>query len=179
MYSILAPLLVLVGLAGVVLVVARALPSISQIPEPDIKTGAKIAEKVSSLAKKVPWQKWFFGSVAFGLKQVRRALFAGLKKSEKMVHAAQTRSRKFASEGGVDALPKFFDRIKKRRAFLEEERKLLEYVGHHPDDAAAYKRLGTLYAISGNVKDARAAFEQSLRLNPDDQDILQKLEELA
>ncbi|OHA46370.1 MAG: hypothetical protein A3A80_03335 [Candidatus Terrybacteria bacterium RIFCSPLOWO2_01_FULL_44_24] len=180
MYSILAPLLFLLGLAGVILIVARALPILSELPEQENgKQGLFIVNKIHELIQKIPWQRWLFNGIEIILKKVRITLFAGLKKSERMVHSVQTRSQKFSPEKSIDVLPKFFDRIKKRKAFLEEERKLLEYIAHHHDDGASYKRLGNLYIIAGNVKDARAALEQATRLLPDDEDIMQKLEELS
>ncbi|KKR46342.1 MAG: hypothetical protein A3A97_03225 [Candidatus Terrybacteria bacterium RIFCSPLOWO2_01_FULL_40_23] len=179
MYSFVAPLFFLIGLSGIVLVLARAFPLLWKIPEPEGAKGFQIINKVHELIQRVPWQKWLFHGIELVLKRVRKALFAGLKKSEKLTHSVQIRSGKFSPETGVDVLPKFFDRIRKRKAFLEEERKLLEYLAHHHDDAAAYKRLGNLYAIAGNVKDARAALEQSLRLMPDDEEIMQRLEELS
>ena len=179
MYSIAAPLLFLIGLSGIVLVLARAFPLLWRIPEPEGAKNFQIANKIQALIQRIPWQKWFFHGIELLLTRVRKVLFIGLKKSERLTHKVQVRSGKLSPENGMDALPKFFNRIRKRKAFLEEERKLLEYLAHNNDDAAAYKRLGNLYAIAGNIKDARAALEQSLRLMPDDEEIMQRLEELS
>ena len=179
MYSILAPILFLIGLAGIIFIIARALPVVSSIPEPEnFKMNFPLVNKVREVIRKIPWQKWLFRGIEMALKRVRFVLFAGLKKSEKLAQSAQVRSNKLTPANGVAGLPKFFERIHKRRAFLEEERKLLEYIAHHHDDVSAYKRLGNLYAIAGNVKDARAALEQALHLSPDDIEIMQRLEDL-
>lgn len=179
MYSIIAPILFLVGLSGLVLILARAIPLLGGIPKPEAENKFQVQNKIHEFIQKIPWQKWVFNGVEIVLKRVRTILFVGLKKSERLTHSVQVRSGKLSPESGLDVLPKFFDRIRKRRAFLEEERKLLEYIAHNHDDAAAYKRLGNLYVMAGNVKDARAALEQSLRLMPDDEETMKRLEELS
>ena len=76
-------------------------------------------------------------------------------------------------------LPQFLFRTKRRKAYLEEEKKLLEWIENHHDDVAAYKRLGNLYSVAGNIDEARTAFQQALKLAPDDDEIKRRLDELA
>ena len=48
----------------------------------------------------------------------------------------------------------------------------------NPDDVDAYRRLGNLYVIAGNNRDARAAFSELIRINPDDEEAKKRLEEI-
>jgi len=58
-------------------------------------------------------------------------------------------------------------------------RKEEKHILKNHDDVAAYKRLGNLYSVAGNIDEARTAFQQALKLAPDDDEIKRRLDELA
>ena len=65
-----------------------------------------------------------------------------------------------------------------RRTTEEKEEMLLSILKQNPKDIKAYKELGSLYLEQGNAHDAKAAFEETLKLNPDDELANEKIGEI-
>jgi len=60
----------------------------------------------------------------------------------------------------------------------EQERIYIDLIAENPKDVMAYRALGFLYLNQKNYSDARACFRQALKLNPDDEEVKIKLEEI-
>ena len=60
----------------------------------------------------------------------------------------------------------------------EEEKKCIDAIAQNPKDMLAYRTLGFVYLKQKNYSDARACFRQILKLNPEDTEVLNKLEEI-
>jgi len=164
----------LAGIALVMLVLVRKLPALAQsdIPASSFKiTLPKIPLHVDAKAI----QRRSFTALEVALRGLRSTLFAFLRLSEHFLRLAQAKSGKRS----VPVLSQFLFRTKRRKAYLEEERKLLDWIEHHQDDVVAHKRLGNLYSVAGNIGEARTAFQQALKLAPEDDEIKKRLDELA
>ena len=183
MYSFLSIVLFLVGAALVALVFVRKVPALAELPEMNGPRKPSLVRRVISLFARIDWQKWqrrLFRLLAMFARASRRFFVRFTKRSEKWIHALEKRVRHLSD------IPHFerknfplASRIKKRAAFVEEERKLIEQLTADPKDIDAYRRLGNLYVVAGNTADARAAFSEILRLNPEDDEAVKRLSELS
>ena len=61
---------------------------------------------------------------------------------------------------------------------LEEEKRCIDLITQNPKDLEAYRILGFIYLNQKNYSDARACFRQILKLEPEDQEVKRKLEEI-
>ncbi len=65
-----------------------------------------------------------------------------------------------------------------RRTPGEREEVLLRILKQNPKDVKAYKDLGLLYMEQKNLQDAKAAFEEVIKINPEDELAKENLEEI-
>ena len=62
--------------------------------------------------------------------------------------------------------------------FMIEEQKYIQIIAKDPKNIFAYQKLGSLYLEQDNQEDAKAAFKQILKLDPDNQEAKNKLKML-
>lgn len=62
--------------------------------------------------------------------------------------------------------------------FMIEEQKYIQIIAQDPKNIFAYQKLGSLYLEQDNQEDAKAAFKQILKLDPDNQEAKNKLKML-
>jgi len=75
-------------------------------------------------------------------------------------------------EERVEAVQPVEDKIQ------EEEKRCIDLITQNPKDIEAYRILGFIYLNQKNYSDARACFRQILKLEPEDQEVKRKLEEI-
>jgi len=63
-------------------------------------------------------------------------------------------------------------------AIREKEKECIDAIAENPKDVENYRTLGFLYLNQKNYNDARACFRQILKINPEDEEIERKLEEI-
>ncbi|MBU1102362.1 tetratricopeptide repeat protein [Patescibacteria group bacterium] len=63
-------------------------------------------------------------------------------------------------------------------AVTEEEKKHIDRIAENHKDVDAYRALGFLYLNQKNYSDARACFRRALKLNPQDEEVKNKLNEI-
>lgn len=151
------------SLALVVLV--RKLPALAELQTPAKRIGFFQNFPIKHIKGSV------LSGALFSLNTFQRFLRSILRLSERMLGNIQTRTGSKAAG--------FLLRARRRQAYLEEEKKLLNQLAQEPNDLVAYKRLGNLYTVAGNTGDARAAFQQALKINPEDEEAQKRLEELS
>lgn len=61
---------------------------------------------------------------------------------------------------------------------FRKEKNLVKAISQDPKNAELYKELGSLYLEARNYKDAKQAFEQALKLIPEDKEIKETLEKI-
>lgn len=60
----------------------------------------------------------------------------------------------------------------------EDEKKHIDAIAKNPKDIDAYRALGFIYLEQKNYSDARACFRRVLKLNQEDEEVKQKMEEI-
>ena len=65
-----------------------------------------------------------------------------------------------------------------KAGIFEEEKQCVDLITQNPKDIEAYRTLGFLYLNQKNYSDARACFRQILKINPEDEEVKRKLEEI-
>lgn len=188
MYAFLSISLFLVGVALIAVVVIRKIPALVELPkeEKTDETQTRKLTRLRSWFQRIDWQRWqkiFVASLA-GLFEVLRKLFIrNTKRAERLARRLRGRVRVLSGGKAEPAKEKqsggFSARIRKRSAFVEEERRLIEHVAENPQDIEAYRRLGNLYTMAGNIADARAVFIEILKRVPDDEEARKRLVELG
>ena len=181
MYAFIPIALVLVGAALVLVVFIRKIPALAELPEDQDLPGRRLTKRMLKRLRAVNWSRYqrvfVRGLLAF-IEQLRRLSVRFARRSEASVKQLRTRMVRLTGNGDGQESPAFSSRIKKRTAFLEEERQLIEQLTANPDDTEAYRRLGNLYLLAGNTRDARAALTELLRRDPENEWGQRKLAEL-
>ncbi len=70
-----------------------------------------------------------------------------------------------AADAGSDPIAQA-QQARKSGDFAKAAKLLLDHLAVHPDDARAHHELGVLYALHGQLRDAREQFEAALRIEP-------------
>lgn len=183
MYAFLSIALFFIGVALIVLVLVRKMPALVELPEVQRSSRPSVAQRVWALVLRVDWERLQHLVLRFLARIVDafwRFLVRLARRTERWARTLNLRVLHISDLPHLHrASSSFSDRIRKRAAFVEEERRLIEQLSARPDDLDSYRRLGNLYVIAGNVQDARAAFSQLLRLDPSDTEAQRRLHELA
>lgn len=184
MYQFLSPLLIFIGLFVMTIIVIRRLPDLAQSEAAALGTGKNAFGLFGSVARmlqserRLAYQKALLRLSEAVLRKVSLRLLGLARMTEKMLRGVQRRSDKISNKKSFVSFPRLFSKFEKRRAFVEEERKLLEHLFRSPNDIDAYRRLGSLYFVERKFSDARLAFSQILRLIPDDEEAKIKIAEI-
>lgn len=120
--------------------------------------------------KHLAGSKRFLSFLEITLRSFQRPLALSLKLIERRMAHTQMRLQKLAGESPASSIPYFFATLRRRKAFVEEEKKLLELVTKNPDDVDSWWRLARLYLHDKRDKEARSTLREILRINPDDQE---------
>ncbi len=181
MYAFFPIALVLVGAALILVVLIRKIPALNELPEDQQLPGRKVTAWALKAVKQIDWQRYqrfvVKASLAF-IERLRRMSVKVARLAENGVKQLRGRMSRLSGDGESQESPAFSSRIKKRSAFLEEERQLIDKLTANPDDTDAYRRLANLYTLAGNVRDAKAAWRELLRHDPDNESAKAKLVEL-
>ena len=181
MYAFIPIALVLAGTALVLIVFIRKIPALAELPEDQDLPGRRITKRLLKRLRAVDWaryQRVFVKGLLAFIEQLRRFAVRFARRSEAGVKQLRTRMVRLTGNDEGKESPAFSSRIKKRSAFLEEERQLIEQLTANPDDTDAYRRLGNLYLLAGNTRDARAALTELLRRDSENEWGQRKLAEL-
>ncbi|OHA52436.1 MAG: hypothetical protein A2991_03465 [Candidatus Terrybacteria bacterium RIFCSPLOWO2_01_FULL_58_14] len=182
MYALLSIVLFLVGTGLIVLVLVRKMPALVDLPGDQPSVTREFFGRVKARLKRIDWpryQRFALTVLAAAVDFLRHLFFFIARQSERLAKLLRGRIRKLSGQQPIRAQFSFFSRIRRRSAFVEEERRLIEQLTANPHDVDAYRRLGNLYAIAGNVADARAAFTEVLRLAPEDEATKARLAEFT
>lgn len=164
----------------VLMVLIRKIPALAELPENQELPGRRVMKRLVKKIHQVDWERYqrvFVRALLASIERLRRLLVRGARRSEagvKQLRVYMTR----LSGNGASGSSAFSSRIKRRSAFLEEERQLIEQLTADPDDVDAYRRLGNLYLLAGNTRDARAALTELLRRDKENEWAKSKIVEL-
>lgn len=196
MFNFIFPLIIILCLAGLFILILRKIPALVRLPESPEK----------ELFKKGPfWQEFFAKTKNIKYSHWRGLLFNLLEKAwrkvkililkldnftarriEKTREKAQimkVRSRAWFEEIKVKKLnhrsakvQKVFQNNGAKKMSKEEE--CINLIAQNPKNVHAYKNLGGLYLKQGNLLDAKDCFEQVLKLEENDFEAKEKIEEI-
>src|SRR3989344_5967770 len=181
MYALLSTTLVVFGAALILVVLIRKMPALAELPEDQRLPGQKITAKFFTAFKRINWaryQRVLVVALAAIAEWIRRTSVRLARRSEVMGRNLRTRLMHLSGKSDEGSSPAFSSRIKRRAAFLEEERQLIEQLAQNPNDVETYRLLGNLYVVAGNVREARAAVTHVLRIAPEDEEATRRLKEL-
>ena len=187
--------IIILSLAGLAYIVSRKIPILMKLPlEPDSgiivqKQKITIAEKAVDFVKeKIAHPNYLLVALGWLEKSLRKTRILFLKIDRyfiSLISKSREKSREVAvkSKGWISQRRmKKIERLKMladlRRTTEEKEEMLLSILKQNPKDIKAYKELGSLYLEQGNAHDAKAAFEETLKLNPDDELANEKIGEI-
>lgn len=185
MYAFIAAALFFIGVALLMVVLVRKIPVLAELPVSDgtKRRRPEIFERLRALFARIDRQKWqrrVFSALAAAADVLQRFFVRAARRFERFARRSHERVRSLSAGATVErSALAFAARIRRRSAYVEEERRLIEELAGNPQNLDAYRRLGNLYVIAGNRADARAAFTEVLRLAPDDEDAQRRLEELT
>lgn len=171
MDSLIPQLLIILSLVGIIIILVRKIPAAAKM---EIKEEESL--KSSQLAK-----------TRFLLDNFRQLshkyLGLTLKALEKLLKQLKIGSLKIESKTSlwIQELRKKSQKIKRRKDLsisVRREKEWIKIIAENPKDIEAYKKLGLLYLKQENYKDARASFQQVLKINSKDKEANQRLKEL-
>lgn len=184
-------LFLVIGLIGALVIIFRKIPVLLKLPSQPDESYQKLPlnNKASNLIKGIP------SSPRYGLallniteKLLRRVriLFlrldnffvALINRSRNKSHDLAIKSKEWMSARRMKKIEKLKLMASLRTTPEQKEEGLLRSLRHNPKDIKAYKELGALYLEQKNYQDATAAFEEVLKINPEDESAKEKLEEI-
>jgi len=184
-------LIIILSLIGLACIIYRKIPTLIKLPlepaengAPDVSLREKTVNIIKALAHPNYWLV-FLGWLEKSLRKIR-ILFLKLDnffisliaKSREKSHEMAIKSREWMSERRMKKIDKLKMLADLRRTSEEKEEMLLSILKQNPRDIKAYKELGALYLEQNNLHDAEAAFKEALRINPEDEIAILKLEEI-
>jgi hypothetical protein len=183
-------LLMLLALLGIIAVVMRKIPVLTKLPlEPEegslpkAQTGA--VDLIKGVAARPHHWLIFFGWTEKLLRRIRilflkiDSFFVSLiAKSRNKSQELAMKSREWVSEKRMKKIEKLKLIAKLKMTNEQKEEHLMRSLRQNPKDIKAYRELGLLYLECKNYQDAAAAFEEVLKLNPEDEIAKTKLEEM-
>lgn len=184
-------LIIILSLAGLAFIVYRKIPTLIKLPaEPDENSlpGVPLREKTVNLIKTIAHPNFWLVFLGWLEKTLRKTRILFLKldnffisliaKSREKSHEMAIKSKEWMSESRMKKIGKLKMMADLRRTSEEKEEMLLSILKQNPRDIKAYKDLGQLYMDLGNIHDAESAFKEALKINPEDETAILKLEEI-
>ncbi len=184
-------LLMLLAFFGIAAIIIRKIPVLTKLPTelPEGESLSKAQNGAAGLIRGVAARPhhWlmFFGWTE---KLLRRTRISFLKidsffvsliaKSRNKSQELAVKSREWVSEKRMKKIGKLKLMARLKMTNEQKEEHLLRSLRQNPKDIKAYRELGLLYLERKNYQDATAAFEEVLKLNPEDEAAKAKLEEM-
>lgn len=183
-------LLIIFSLAGIGFIVFKKIPLLVKLPaEPEaVLPRQSLKEKLFNQLKEVSRLNYwliFLNWLEKTLKKIR-ILFLKLDnlvilliaKLREISHNFTIKSKAWMSEKRMRRIEKLRLLADLKRTKEEKEEIFLRIIRQNPKDIKAYKELGNLYLEDKNYQDAKSAFEEVLKINPEEEIAKEKLEEL-
>lgn len=182
--TLIPEIIIILALAGIIVIVARKFPEVAKIKvenknkEKSLfqKAGKSIIDFSVSVAKAV------FSKIA-NLKNLKDKIKKEEKKDIEVNNPKQELRKLFINrpKSTPKVLPIAKTEVKSpislrakaelltgKKEYKEAEKVYLELIKKDPRDIVAYKGLGKIYFIQQILSDAQSAYEQAVKLNPDD-----------
>lgn len=184
MFKLFPQLIILIALVAIIVIVARRIPKLAEVkveekkPQPESKW-RKILQSILNFARKAIAAIKIFSfnlikRLVSKIKEIRekREVQPEAKKEVKeLVKEALPvqKAEVSVTDGIIDLLEKA-SKMFGAGDFTGAEKAYIEIIKKDPANSRAYKGLGKIYLKQNNLKDARASFEQVLKIKTDDED---------
>jgi len=204
MFDLLPQIIIIISIAGIIVIIARKIPQIPASKEKkkvDINSAESKIKAPNSLNKVWLKIKGFRYSehshkiLGFLEKILRKLKVFFLKLENKItnwaerlrIHSQKVKTRregmdvKIESDGEENTQSLNLDSHIKTSGENTADKTEEEYIAaitKNPRDLEAYRNLGNVYVRKNDIKDAREAFRQILRISPSDKDAEMKLRSL-
>jgi len=184
-------IIIILGLIGIIVLVLRKIPTLVKISSEASASvsSAPFTEKTVNLIKnKIAHPNYWLAFLNWFEKSLRKTRIVFLKidnffvaliaKSRESSKNLAEKSKTWVSERRMSRIEKLKMLAELRRTDEEKEDMLLSILRQNPRDIKAYKELGCLYLEKKNFQDAKSAFAEVLKINPEDELAKEKLEEI-
>jgi len=181
----------LVGIAGTIIIVFRKIPVLMKLPLERPENGLpkiSLRERVINLTKEIARPDFWLIFISWLEKLLRKIRILVLrmdnyfidliKKSREKSHDWTEHSREWMSQKRMKRIEKLKLMATTRITPEQKEESLLSTLKQNPRDVKAYKELGLIYLEQNNLHDAKLAFEEVLKINPEDETAKEKLEQI-
>jgi len=185
---ILGLLFVLVGLAIIILILLRRLPTVALIDVKTIpvdKTAKKkeeiIAERIvrSAILKSEPVRKTFNSFWAWLREHFRRLAHRAFELERRSERMARTQWDALTASTRMHAFIREADKLVKEEKYVEAEKKYIEALSMEQKNPKLYEKLGRLYMRNKSYEQARDTLRFASRLSPNDASVVASLGEIA
>jgi tetratricopeptide (TPR) repeat protein len=183
--------LVLVSFLGIVALFLKKAPVLAKLPAEQINEQAKVAltsKTVNLIKDKIAHPNYWLAFLVWVEKFLRKVRIVFLRLDNfciSLIASSRERSKKLAIKSRNWVSERRMQKIEKlklladlRRTSGDKEEMLLSILKQNPKDIKAYKELGALYLEQENYQDAKSAFEEVLKINPEDEIAPEKLTEI-
>lgn len=189
-FDILPQLIVIVAIVAIIVIVARKAPKTAEIPK---GTAIKKSRSIGKIKKAfaLVWEQVrkvgmaVFGQLSSKIKEVKeKSQVVKEKKDEKELLKLAMKKPLVAETATSATADEIIDLIEEASGYfgkgnLEKAEKLyIDIITKDPKNVRAYKGLGKIYKRQRNFKDAKASFEQVLKIEPDDREVKEELDEI-
>jgi tetratricopeptide (TPR) repeat protein len=184
-------LIIILSLAGIIYIVFKKVPILVKLPQepdaslPQISWRAKTLDMIKDQIAHPNYWLAFLGELEKTLRKIRiiflklDTFFISLiAKSRERSKDLTLKSKSWMSERRMLKIERLKLLADLRRTPEEREEVLLRILKQNPKDVKAYKDLGLLYVEQKNLQDGKSAFEEVLKINPDDEVAKANLEEI-
>jgi len=184
-------LIIILSLAGIIYIVFKKVPILVKLPQepdaslPQISWRAKTLDMIKDQIAHPNYWLAFLGGLEKTLRKIRiiflklDTFFISLiAKSRERSKDLTLKSKSWMSERRMLKIERLKLLADLRRTPEEREEVLLRILKQNPKDVKAYKDLGLLYVEQKNLQDGKSAFEEVLKINPDDEVAKANLEEI-
>ncbi len=175
-YDIFLPFLIIFSIFAIIIILAKKIPEISLENEAGEKPAEETKKKQSFFAS-------LFFSILSALEKILRQIRIHILKLDTKIFSCIEYLRRESSKKIKEvndfsyknitrsAIEDNANKISLKFQFKLEETKLLHTIAKFPKNAENYKKLGYLYLKNNNFTDAAASLEEYLKLNPEDAEV--------
>ncbi|MFA6296081.1 MAG: hypothetical protein WC663_01890 [Patescibacteria group bacterium] len=183
--TLIPEIIIILALAGIIMIAAKKFPEVAKIKvenknkEKSLfqKAGKSIIDFSVSVAKAVfarianlknlkdkikKEEKKDVDNISRPRQELRKLILNRPKSKPKVLPIAKTETKSPISLRAKAEL------LTGKKEYKEAEKVYLELIKKDPRDIVAYKGLGKIYFIQQILSDAQSAYEQAVKLNPDD-----------
>lgn len=187
MFELIAQLIIVFSMGGILVIIIRKIPEFKNISEENIESlsfNTASKGKISQKIKKINYQNIIRSAVVRLEKILRKLRIIALRfdnRFERWIQILKDKEQELKTKTHLSKIQWIEKRKapkKKENKFILEEKKYIKTIIKNPSDVNTYRALGLLYLKQKNYKDAKASFQQILKIDSKNKEAKEKLEEI-